>query len=68
MLIVPTLCVGMHHVTLCVTSRAERGASVAAFPRRAWERSNADLQIATMIALKLRFLLSNKRFIGLMAI
>jgi len=46
-MIVPTLCVGMHPVTLCVTiaqdaslvSLAERGASLAAFPRRAWERS-----------------------------
>ncbi len=46
-LIVPTLCVGMHPVTLCVTiaqdsslaSTAERGASPAAFPRGAWERS-----------------------------
>jgi hypothetical protein len=45
--IVATLCVGMHPVTLRVTiahgSRhapsAERGASLAAFPRRAWERS-----------------------------
>ena len=46
-LIVPTLCVGMHPVTLCVTiaqdsslaSTAGRGASPAAFPRGAWERS-----------------------------
>ena len=38
--IVPTLRVGMHPVTLCVTlSEAEHGASPAAFPRRAWERS-----------------------------
>ncbi|WP_420893099.1 hypothetical protein, partial [Pseudomonas lactis] len=34
--IVPTLCVGMHPVTLRVTtSGAGRGASGAAFPRRA---------------------------------
>jgi hypothetical protein len=39
-LIVPTLCVGMHPLTLCVTTlRAGRGASQAAFPRGAWERS-----------------------------
>ncbi|XUK67042.1 hypothetical protein ABMA08_11730 [Pseudomonas yamanorum] len=46
-LIVPTLCVGMHTVTLRVTIArgvnpavpAGRGASEAAFPRRAWERS-----------------------------
>ena len=46
-MIVPTLCVGMHPMTLRVTvahgsrrvSSAERGASLAAFPRRAWERS-----------------------------
>jgi hypothetical protein len=47
LLIVPTLRVGMHPVTLRVTlaqdsnlvSTAERRASPAAFPRRAWERS-----------------------------
>jgi hypothetical protein len=47
MLIVPTLRVGMHPVTLRVTiaqesslvSTAERRASPAAFPRGAWERS-----------------------------
>jgi hypothetical protein len=47
MLIVPTLRVGMHPVTLRVTiaqdsslmSTAERRASQAAFPRGAWERS-----------------------------
>jgi len=46
-LIVPTLRVGMHPVTLRVTiaqdsslaSTAERRASPAAFPRGAWERS-----------------------------
>ncbi|KAA0987752.1 hypothetical protein FQ192_19985 [Pseudomonas sp. ANT_J12] len=38
-MIVPTLRVGMHSGTLRVPSRAERGASVEAFPRRAWERS-----------------------------
>ena len=38
-LIVPTLRVGMQPGTLRVPSRAERGASVEAFPRRAWERS-----------------------------
>jgi hypothetical protein len=46
-LIVPTLCVGMHPVTLRVTLAqdsslvltAERRASPAAFPRGAWERS-----------------------------
>ena len=45
-LIVPTLCVGMQPVTLRVTTvpgampaaRLERGASLEAFPRRAWER------------------------------
>jgi len=45
--IVPKLRVGMHPVTLCVTSAqdlrlvslAGRGASQAALPRRAWERS-----------------------------
>jgi urease subunit beta len=35
--IVPTLCVGMHPVTLRVTKSGRR-ASTAAFPRRAWER------------------------------
>jgi len=47
-LIVPTLCVGMHPVTLRVTSAqdlrlastAKCGASPAAFPRRAWEWSD----------------------------
>ena len=51
-LIVPTLCVGMHPVTLRVTlaqdsslaSTAERGASLAAFPRRAWERSRKSCE------------------------
>ena len=38
-LIVPTLCVGMQPGSLLVPSEAERGASVEAFPRRAWERS-----------------------------
>jgi hypothetical protein len=38
-MIVPTLCVGMKPETLRVSSRAGRGASVEAFPRRAWERS-----------------------------
>ncbi|MCY1449240.1 hypothetical protein D9M71_659660 [compost metagenome] len=38
--LVPTLCVGMHPVTLCVTLAKGRGASRAAFPRRAWERSS----------------------------
>src|SRR3989344_6573727 len=50
--IVPTLCVGMHPVTLRVSiahgsrsaSSAERGASLAAFPRRAWERSQSTHQ------------------------
>ncbi len=39
--IVPTLCVVMHPVTLRVTHARvkERGASQAAFPRGAWERS-----------------------------
>jgi hypothetical protein len=49
-LIVPTLCVGMHPVTLRVppaqdssrASTAERGASPAAFPRGAWERSTIN--------------------------
>ena len=34
-----TVRVGMHPVTLCVTIYSGRGASMAAFPRRAWERS-----------------------------
>src|SRR5690349_5024308 len=38
-LIVPTLCVGMQPVTLRVTCRSGRRASIEAFPRRAWERS-----------------------------
>jgi len=39
-LIVPTLRVGTHPVTLRVTrAPVGRGASVAAFPCRAWERS-----------------------------
>jgi hypothetical protein len=46
-LIVPTLRVGMQPVTLRVTTvfgvaqvlKLERGASLEAFPRRAWERS-----------------------------
>ena len=44
-MIVPTLCVGMQPVTLRVTMvpgatsavGLERGASLEAFPRRAWE-------------------------------
>jgi len=51
-LIVPTLCVGIHPVTLRVTpaqdlnlaSSAGRRASEAAFPRRAWERSISEGQ------------------------
>jgi hypothetical protein len=38
-MIVPTLRVGMQPGTLRVPSEAERGASVEAFPRGAWERS-----------------------------
>jgi len=37
--IVPTLCVGMPPRTLCVRLLMGRGASRAAFPRGAWERS-----------------------------
>ncbi|TEA60448.1 hypothetical protein EIY71_18370, partial [Pseudomonas sp. CH235] len=37
--IVPTLCVGMPQRTLRVRLWKGRGASRAAFPRRAWERS-----------------------------
>gem|GEM_PF-5834323 len=52
-LIVPTLCVGIHPVTLRVTpaqglslaSSAGRRASEAAFPRRAWERSSRSDKI-----------------------
>ncbi|KAA0974602.1 hypothetical protein FQ185_11795 [Pseudomonas sp. ANT_H12B] len=40
-MIVPTLRVGMQPGTLRVPFRAERGASVDAFPRRAWERSSS---------------------------
>ncbi|CAI8991888.1 hypothetical protein EMIT043CA1_80082 [Pseudomonas brassicacearum] len=40
-MIVPTLRVGMQLGTLCVPQRAERRASVEAFPRRAWERSQS---------------------------
>ncbi|KAA0988049.1 hypothetical protein FQ192_18995 [Pseudomonas sp. ANT_J12] len=40
-MIVPTLCVGMPQRTLCVRLWKGRGASRAAFPRRAWERSNS---------------------------
>ncbi len=40
-LIVPMRSKGMQPGTLRVPSKAERGASVAAFPRGAWERSNA---------------------------
>ncbi|QFG31257.1 hypothetical protein F6476_19740 [Pseudomonas umsongensis] len=39
-LIVPTLCVGMPQRTLRVRLLKGRGASRAAFPRRAWERSD----------------------------
>ena len=39
--IVPMLCMGMQPVTLRVT---ERGASLEAFPRRAWERSTSENQ------------------------
>ncbi|GLH43755.1 hypothetical protein RS3R6_51210 [Pseudomonas atacamensis] len=39
LMIVSTLRVGMQPGTLCVPHKAERGASVEAFPRRAWERS-----------------------------
>ncbi|CAH0210916.1 hypothetical protein SRABI89_01986 [Pseudomonas koreensis] len=39
-LIVPTLRVGMQPGTLCVPPELERGASLEAFPRRAWERSS----------------------------
>ena len=46
-LIVPTLCVVMHPVTLCVTVaqgvKPGRGASGAAFPRRAWERAGSGV-------------------------
>ena len=50
LMIVPTLCVGMQPVTLCVTTvsgsaqvvRLERGASPEAFPRGAWERSGVE--------------------------
>jgi hypothetical protein len=38
-LIVPTLCVGMHCLTLCVIPDNGRGASSVASPRRAWGRS-----------------------------
>ncbi len=41
--IVPTLCVGMQPRTLCVRSELERGASLEAFPRGAWERSNGGM-------------------------
>jgi hypothetical protein len=48
LLIVPTLGVGMQPGTLRVPlSKAERGASVEAFPRGAWERSLA-LSIAIL--------------------
>ena len=43
LMIVPTLCVGMSTVTLCVTRRrakTRRGASRVVFPRRAWEQSH----------------------------
>jgi hypothetical protein len=47
-MLVPTLCVGTHPVTLRVTTAQDlnlalptgRRASGAAFPRRAWERSS----------------------------
>ena len=50
-MIVPTLCVGMQPVTLLVTRvpgstpvvLLERGASLEAFPRRAWEQSVVGL-------------------------
>jgi hypothetical protein len=52
--IVPTLCVGMQPLTLCVIAvfslsprvKLERGASLEALPRGAWERSGwADVEI-----------------------
>jgi len=52
--IVPTLCVGMQPLTLCVIAvfslsprvKLERGASLEALPRGAWERSVwADVEI-----------------------
>jgi hypothetical protein len=39
-LIVPTLCVGMHLSTLCVIPDSGREASRTALPRGAWERSS----------------------------
>jgi hypothetical protein len=71
--IVATLCVGMHPVTLRVTiahgsghaPSAERGASLAAFPRRAWERSHraqtsnqVGCQAASLWLLRLLWLLT----------
>ena len=44
-LIVPMLRVGMQPGTLCVP-KAERGASVEAFPRRAWERSFTEKHLS----------------------
>jgi len=41
--IVPMLCVGMQPVTPASHLEAERGASLEAFPRRAWERSAQSL-------------------------
>ncbi len=45
-MIVPTLRVGMHPVTLCVTlHKAGRRASGAAFPRRAWDDQKGSVAI-----------------------
>src|SRR3989344_4519955 len=75
-MIVPTLCVGTHPVTLRVTvahgschaSSAERGSSPAAFPRRAWERSDpgqtcnqVDCQAASLWLLIFSYLISPLR-------
>ncbi|VVO93793.1 hypothetical protein PS880_02446 [Pseudomonas fluorescens] len=58
-MIVPTLRVGMQPGTLRVPSKAERGASVEAFPRRAWERSVSQFPFPQRLTTAARSLQQN---------